>query len=652
MRNTQRSELWISLAIGVLLLLVIALRLAQPIQDGDLFWHLAYAQQMLSQHTLIPDATLYSWTPTSNAMIYCSWLSELMLYGLWSLGGLTAMFVLRYLAVLCIVALLWHHATRHGQARRPLTAALLLLIVLVTATVTAPKPELFSVLFTHLLLWLYFGALHADRNGRSAAPWLWSVPLLMVVWINSHGGIILAAPLMAAMLAGDWINQRLAPTLALSAKARRTLWLAWSASALATLATPYGLAYPRQLIADYALGATARPDAAWNNAYQGLFSAGGWSFHLPEYGAAMLVVSVWLVWRRGRAQQAFDATAALLLLVALPLYVLYLRSSYLLPAVFGYVVIALLGAPALSRGKTSTGKKRVSARHTALLAPLLPSLLALLLSVGLSARTVWETFREPEAFSWAGFGISHINPVEEAEWLAQHPLGPRLYNIFDSGGYLLWRLYPQYRVMVDSRSFPYLQWFNDQYQFTMGERFDSFLQQYRGDVAIIDLAKSPVWRNFLRSSQWRPVFLGTTAAIFVRQNDSRALGLGYQAAAGLSSIRNADTALRVFDFAVDAADWKTAQDVATQLLGPLRYPVDERVLAAIDAHRQAYQSALAGEYAAATEQLNHALARKVPGERDQAMLLMLHALAKLPDRTTPQAQQIKNGLMKLLEQRQ
>lgn len=642
--RTPKAPLgWISLAIGALLLLVIALRCAEPIKDGDLFWHLAYAKQLLAQGTLIPDATLYSWTPASNAMIYCSWLSELVLYGLWSLGGLTSMFVLRYAAILAVVALLWHHAARYGQAQRPITVALLLLIALTTAPLIAPKPELFSVLFTHVLLWLYCGALHADRNGRSAAPWLWSIPALMGVWINCHGGIILAAPLVAAMLAGDWINRRAAPTLALSLRARRTLWLAAIASAAATLATPYGLAYPRQLIADYLLGATARPDVAWNNAYQPLLSPGGWVLHLPEYGVAMLLVLVWLYWRHWRERKPFDATALLWILIALPLYVLYLRSSYLLPAVFGYVAVAMLSSPRTVQ--------RATPRQSALSSPVLTAIAALVLSIGVSARTVWEVFRKPEMFSWAGFGVSHVNPAEEAEWLAQHALGPRLYNIFDSGGYLLWRLHPQYRVMVDSRAFPYLDWFDEQYRFSRGERFDSFLQKYRGDVAVIDLAKATVCRNFLRSSEWRPVFLGPTAVIFVRRNDRRTAGLGYETAAGLAVLRNADTALRVFDFAVDAGDWITAQNIASQLQGPLRHQLDERVRAAVEAHRQAYLLARAGEYPAASLELARALSRKIPGERDQAMMVMLQALAVLPDRNSAQARQIRDGLLKLLEPR-
>ena len=642
----------IAIASTAMLLLAIALRFAEPLKDGDLFWHMAYARQILATHSLIPDATIYSWTPASGAMIYCSWLSQIALYGLWSLGGATAMFALRYAAVLLIVALLWQHARRFGLARRPWIPALLLVVVLAAAPVTPTKPELFSVLFTHLLLWLFYGARHADQHGRSAAPWLWTVPLLVTVWINCHGGVILAAPLLLAMWAGDLCNRRVSPTQALSAPAQRTLTLAWMAAAVATLITPYGLAYPRQLIDDYLLGTTPRPDVAWNSAHQNLFSTGGWSLHLPEYGLLMVLTLTWLAWRRRRERAPFDTTALLMLLVAVPLFIVYLRSTYLLPAVFGYVAISLLPEvrqPSPGSARAAARGPRVAPRTAA---TMLAAVGALTLPAALTARTAWEMQRQPEAFGWWGFGIGYINPVEEAEWLSRHPLGPRLYNIFDSGGYLLWRLYPDYKVMVDSRSFPYLGWFDDQYRFTMGERFDSFLSQYPGDVAVIDLAKASAWRNFLRSTQWRPIFFGATAAIFVRRDDTRAQALRYESATGLATLRNGDAALRVFDFAVDVGDWRTAWMVASELQGPLRQQIPAAVLSAVDDHRQAYQLAVTGHYADAAERLNRALARKVAGDNDMAMLVMLQALALLRDPGTAQARQIQNGLQKLLQQRE
>src|ERR1700676_5002708 len=101
---------WTAACLALVLLTVIAVRFAEPILDGDLFWHMAYAKQMLARHTLVPDHTAYSWTPASNETIYCAWASELFFNWLWTHLGMSSLFVFRYLCVLAIMTLLWEYA--------------------------------------------------------------------------------------------------------------------------------------------------------------------------------------------------------------------------------------------------------------------------------------------------------------------------------------------------------------------------------------------------------------------------------------------------------------------------------------------------------------------------------------------------------------
>ena len=74
--------------------------------------------------------------------------------------------------------------------------------------------------------------------------------------------------------------------------------------ALATAVNPYGLRYPLQLL-DTALGRTARPDIAWNNAFQP-DARGGWPV-FPFAGVsgrmALAVVAACAL-RRRREQQS------------------------------------------------------------------------------------------------------------------------------------------------------------------------------------------------------------------------------------------------------------------------------------------------------------------------------------------------------------
>lgn len=80
-----------------LVLLTGVVRLTEPLHDGDLFWHLAYARWMWAHGTLIPDHTVFSWMPTQNHLIYCAWLGQFGLLAVLASLGLYGLFALRYL---------------------------------------------------------------------------------------------------------------------------------------------------------------------------------------------------------------------------------------------------------------------------------------------------------------------------------------------------------------------------------------------------------------------------------------------------------------------------------------------------------------------------------------------------------------------------
>src|SRR5262249_36575573 len=142
----------------------------------------------------------------------------------------------------------------------------------------------------------------------------------------------------------------------------------------------------------------------------------------------------------------------------------------------------------------------------------------------------------------------------------------RLYNLFESGAYLLWRLHPRYLVMTDARSFPYLSWFTDQVRFTYGGIFDDFQARYPARLAVIEHRHAACERNVLASPDWRTNFSGPSAAVFVRRGDERP---GETADppphGGLEHLHNGPTALRVFDFATGAGDLAAAWPVLAQL---------------------------------------------------------------------------------------
>ena len=237
----------------------------------------------------------------------------------------------------------------------------------------------------------------------------------------------------------------------------------------------------------------------------------------------------------------------------------------------------------------------------------------------LGGRACLDSWRNPPYASWLGSGISYINPVPEAEFLASAHLGPRLYNLFDSGGYLLWRLSSQYRVMVDSRAFPYLAWFDDQYHFSEGDTFDDFLRRYPADVASIDLTHERTWRHFLASNQWRPVFYGPTAVVFVKK-DANYSG---QLTSATGDLRNAFTAFHVFDFAAVIGDHRNAWAVLDQIETRLIHQASDEDLAEARAYREGHRALRAGDWPRAKSMFDTAFRTKQEGDRDRRIRILL-----------------------------
>ncbi len=196
-------------------------------------------------------------------------------------------------------------------------------------------------------------------------------------------------------------------------------------------------------------------------------------------------------------------------------------------------------------------------------------------------------------------------------------------NLFNTGGYLLWRLWPQYEVMVDSRSFPYLGWFDEQHRFGTGKDFDGFLEKYPAPVAVIDLDRIEVWQNFLRSPGWRPVFYGPAAIVFRRADAAGDAPVQTLPPERLRALRNADSARAMFTFARFIADWRTAWIIGERLRAPmLRWQMSAAEREGVRAYRGAHDALGAGRFDEA-ERLFHAALKDEPASDREKLILSL-----------------------------
>lgn len=587
-------------ALGLLALFTVAIQYTQPVRDGDLWWQMAYGRYLLEHRTLIPDHTAFTWTPAASGTVYCAWLPEIMLYLIHRAAGLTPLFIIQYLCLLLFLATLAVFARRAGVLRHPAVGLIAVLGVLMVDTAIYIKPELFSLVAMTLMAanWM-----HLKTTGERAWRWVYAFPILLLLWVNSHGGVIFGVFFLALLGLGEWLNARFSPATALPPRVRRHLWIALALCVPALLMTPYLLRYPLHLLR--ALPAKDMDRMQTIRAYMSIFDERVAHLHFPDYLILATITLGAAAWRRLRRER-FD-WAILILNVAFGfLYTRLLRTTYYWVPIFALSAIYLLGH--------RTGPLWPRRRPLALALAGLITLVAL----GCTARVTYEQICRPSGARWIGFGISYHNPVAEAEYVARYFPDRRLGNDYASGGYLLWQLAPETKIMIDPRQFPFDRWYDEYTDFSLGRNVEKFLKEFPFDVGCFALNRQNLVAWFQRSGDWRLAYYGPVAAIFVHK-DVPIPDAAPRVAEGIDAVRNLSQALLVLRFAVTVGDWETGERVLASMNARFHCPnqcTQTRAAGELFAGSRAYFS---GDYETAARHLR--TAHDARGMADTGLLL-------------------------------
>ena len=202
--------------------------------DPDVWWHIRVGQDILRSHHW-PTADPYSFTAANTPWIAYEWLGEVILASVEKLGGNTALFVLLIItASTVMLALYYYGALRSGNCKAGfLPVALMGTLVVLSFTL---RPQMFGYLF----LVIELIALEWFRKG---VTWpLWTLPLLFLAWVNTHGSFIVGIGVLIVYLCSGLKPFRLGnvEAIAWSAKQRIQLELALMLSLAVLPLTPYG----------------------------------------------------------------------------------------------------------------------------------------------------------------------------------------------------------------------------------------------------------------------------------------------------------------------------------------------------------------------------------------------------------------------------
>jgi hypothetical protein len=464
---------------------------SRRLADFDLPWHLALGRVVLGTRSL-PRIDPLAFT--ARPIQHMEFLSDALLYGLMRAGGPFALQLFGALVAVATGAVLWFRMRGDG----PLATLVVALTLVATHDFFLVRPATLSFLL--LAVWLWAIDVHRrrpnERRGRQALAF--SV-LLVPLWVNVHGFSVIAVAL-AIGYAGYRSACRLAAgrlgALLPRADGDRVVET-WLAAFAALVASGANLAGYRLLTAPLHARADFGRITEW--------ASTGVEFllrHDPAAAVLLVATLAALFWGKEpdghRLPNAFD-----LGLVVLG-FALARSAVRLVP--IGVVMVA----PLVSRRLAGFVRPSVAMQWACggalmLAAPLIGVL-------------------TPTSFG-VGFEPAHF-PEGAVRFIRAHKPAGRMWNFLPFGGYLSWRLWPDYRVLVDGRS----GWVHDPALLARVHASESDDEAFRSLTSDLDLrwavTRASEGERFgvplARSADWRMVYLDDVSAVYVRLNGENA----------------------------------------------------------------------------------------------------------------------------------
>ncbi|NJP05362.1 MAG: alpha/beta hydrolase [Chloroflexaceae bacterium] len=504
-RFPSLDHVWVWTAV-----VLIALRpLLIPIPPHDFWWQMATGRWTIA-HGAIPTVDMFSYTRYGEPFFNQPWLAQVLLYGMYQLGGVALILIAQSLVLVLAYGLLLVLCVRRSGALRLSVAMLLLTAMLLGFDNWNVRPQTYAFpLFVAFLLILTAWRL---PSLRLPAP-LWLLPLLMIVWVNLHGSFVLGGLLMALTFVGEalrrWLQaltpgpapicavgaQHAAPSqeesgqadAALPLRPLRSLFLWGVVTAAALLVNPNGLGivgYVTNLTSNSAVTTLVTEWAAPTTD-----TVDGAIFFL--YLMAAVVV---LAYAR-RPPDPLD-----LVLVA-PLLWLSLGAGRNI-VWLSFVLLPLLVVQAAPWLQPPPGAPRRPAAEVYSLNWLLIGMMGLLLLLGLP--WVKPMLALPSDLNRL---VSVDTPVEAVQAMQAQPDGERPQHLFHAlgyGSYLIWAA-PEQPVFIDPRIelYPYEQW-QDYILLSAGQNAEQLLQSYQIDGLLLDHERQEGLLELVRDDpQWQ-----------------------------------------------------------------------------------------------------------------------------------------------------
>jgi len=474
--------------------------------DGDTGYHIR-AGEIILKDLAVPRHDPFSFIAPPLPWTAHEWLSEMLMAIVHNALGLPGIVFLFALLLSTTYWLLFRWI--RSSERNILVDLLVLVLVLLSSRIHwLARPHVFSLLLTVLLYQILI--LHQEDQGN----YLYVIPPMMLLWVNLHGGFIAGFLFMGIFLSGYFLG-----FLGSNSEERSVFAIKWkqlslicAASILVACVNPFGahaFLFPFRLVSETFLMDHVSEFLSPN-------------FHgFAPYRYLLL----FLIGMLGISKTRLNFTELVLTLLFTSMSLYSARYIPLCAIVYapilskhGDILIQQYkgrGSRLLQQRSSVYGKIDASAKGYVI------PLVVLVVFAGLAAGKIPVWFTEKKA------------PTAAIDFLRANPLRGNMFNNDEIGDYVIYWLYPRYKVFMDGRSDMYGEPIIKEYYKVVHIEpgWKDVLDKY--DINYIFFyTDSVLARHLSTDAGWKSIYSDNVAGIFLRNTPENAKAIARFAPGG------------------------------------------------------------------------------------------------------------------------
>lgn len=392
---------------------------SNSVMDPDIWWHIRTGQWII-QHRSVPYNDFFSNYGIGKPWFAYSWLFEILIYALFSRFGLMGLVIYVYTLMLAIAGA-FYALVRRFETSLAHSIILAAAALFVLAHMRTPRPWLFTILFFAIELNVLV-SVRGSRNYRL----LFCLAPLFALWANLHIQFVYGLFVLCLALLDGPVNRLLHRQTLVETVGDRPLpvdkvLVVLVACLIATLLNPY----------HFRIYAVVVDTARQSGLYQLISELSAMDFrNMPDW--LVLSLTLGAVFALGRRRD-LSSFWFLMLSTAVLISFRSKRDVWLVTTI-AITIIALTLPVIKNKVDDQISKGQAAA-----------IIVASIVMVGLAAFTYRLSNSMLENL------VAKDYPVAAASFIEERGLPGPMYNYFDWGGYLIWRL-PNLPVSIDGRS--------------------------------------------------------------------------------------------------------------------------------------------------------------------------------------------------------